>query len=306
LSKSAALKPFIQLGNMALIEHATLPAYAGMIDLPWEAISPAKISIYNAEYLLTLYYPDTPLSVWAGTVADVARQIISMANQQQDTFLRPGDMSQAENVLCSYTMDQRNLWDHLNKLCLTYGMEIIFRPQRNATDRKLYTYVDIGTSLGYYTNALLHDGEGGNMVVTSATISDKIINRVVGTGDQSTAASRLYTAPNIDDVSADKYRMRGGIIQFQNVLDISSLNSWTNIYLESMRRPILKLKILIFDRDEGKTFAQLRLGNSYWVHATKIILPGGVQGWRNIGRTIVMAYNEKDNTVGMTVEGYLG
>jgi hypothetical protein len=306
LPKSAASKPFLQLGNMVLIEHTTLPAYAGMIDVPWMAKPPAKLTIYNAEYLLTLRYPDTPLSVLTGSVAYIATQILTMANQQEDTFLRPGEMSQANKSLTSYTFDQRNYWDHLNKLCATNGMEIIFRPQRSPLDRKLYVYVDIGTNLGNNTNALLHDGEGGNMIVQSAEISDKIINRVVGTGNQSNAPSRLYTVPMIDDVSRDKYRTRGGVIQFQNVAEQNALDVMTRVYLESVKRPLLKLKILVFDRDNSQTFSQLRLGNSYWVHASKVILPGGVQGWRNIGRTLVMAYNEKDNTVGMTVEGFLG
>lgn len=304
LPRSTARKEFMRLGHMVLVEHETLPAYAGMIDLPWKADPPAKMTVYNAEYLLNIRYPDVPLSVLSGSVAGMATQMISMVNQQEDTYLRPGDMSQAQNLVPDYTMDQRNMWDHLNKLCITNAMEIIFRPQRNPVDRKLYIYVDIGTRLGYHTDALLHDGTGGNMIVQSAELTEKIANRVVGVGSQSTT-SRLYTAPMIDAGSVGKYRMRGDVVQFKDTKEQSTLDGLTNLYLGLVKRPLLKMNVLVFDRDNGKTFSQLRLGNSYWVQASKLVLPGGINGWRSIGRTLVMAHNEKDNTVGMTVEGYL-
>lgn len=304
LPKSSASRSFMNLGNMVLIEHPTLPAWAGMIDLPWTARPPAKVTVYNAEYLLTLRYPDAPTAL-TGSVSSIAQELISQANAQEDLYLRPGDMTQAEGKLLSFAVDQRNMWDNLNNLVSSTGMEMIFRSYRNPDDRKLYIYVDIGTQLGYYTDALLHDGDGGNMIVQNAEINGQIINRVVGTGSQSGTSNRLYTMPFSDAISANKYRTRGQVIQFRDVIEQSILDDQTKIYLEAMKRPIIKLNILIFDRDNGRTFSLLRLGNSYIVHASKLLLPSGKKAWRNIGRTLAMAYNENDNTVGMTVEGYL-
>lgn len=304
LPKSSAGAAYMRLGNMVMIEHPTLPTYAGTIDVPWKADPPAKLTVYNSEYLLTLRYPDRPV-IMTGSVASIAADLITECNNQGDLFLRMGDTSQAESVQTKFPVDQRNMWDNLNNLCASNGMEMIFRPERDATDRKLYIYIDIGRQLGFYTDALLHDGEGGNMIVQSAEIGGQIINRVVGTGSQSNTSNRLYTPALIDAVSADRYRIRGNVIQFRDIAQQSILDEQTSIYLDSVKRPILTLKILIFDRDNGRTFSMLRLGNSYITHATKLILPGGVRAWRGIGRTLAMAHNESDNTVGMTVEGYL-
>ena len=53
----------------------------------------------------------------------------------------------------------------------------------------------------------------------------------------------------------------------------------------------------------GDTFLNLRVGNSYQVRATRLILPGGVKGWSGRARIMAMTYNESRNTVGMTLVG---
>jgi len=73
-----------------------------------------------------------------------------------------------------------------------------------------------------------------------------------------------------------------------------------NIQLENTAHPRLKLTIEV--EDKGNALSYLRLGNSFWVHCSKLYLPGGKVGWRGLARIIVMAYNENNNTVSLSLE----
>ena len=52
ISAADAANSWLQFGRLALVEHATLPAWCGMVDTPWGAIAPVSLTMYNAGYLL--------------------------------------------------------------------------------------------------------------------------------------------------------------------------------------------------------------------------------------------------------------
>jgi hypothetical protein len=301
VSAETGQKDWLQFGRMVLVGHDKLPPWVGIIDTPWKASAPVQITLYNAAYLLSLRTPDAPV-VMTGTVYEIARQVIDAINAQEEMYLRPGVMS-GTDISREQTFDQQSYWQRLNEMVARAGKEMFLRPA--ITDGRLVIYLDIQDRAGIDTGFLLHDGENANMQIVDATIDGKIVNRLIGIGDQSTQGSRITTDALVDDPSRNAYRLRSSVIQYSGVSDPTTLlqNANINLAYSAWPRLILTLNIL----DVGDAFSYLQPGNSFFIQASKNIhLPGGVSGWRGIARLTALAYDEANNTVGASLEAQYG
>jgi hypothetical protein len=298
LSDAAAIKPFLQFGRMVLVKHATLPSWAGMIDPPWDASLPVSVAVYNAEYLLSLRAPEAPVFI-EGSVGYIVSRMVEMFNAPDDLFVRVGDISQADPTPREETLDGRNYWEQLKALLERSGCEMLVRADKDA-EGHLVTYLDISRRIGIDTGFLYSDGQNGNAVFSNVSLDGPIINRVVGTGSESGPQSRLRTAPMIDVESGSLYRVRSEVVQWRDVLEQSTLDRYTNIYVDNYASPKLTFTMNILDK--GDAFLNARLGNSALVHISNAYLPGGVQGWKGQARILAMAYTESQNALSAIAE----
>jgi hypothetical protein len=301
LPASDALQTWLQFGRMVMIEHPKLPAWGGVIDTAWKVIIPGTMTVYNCEYLLSLRTQDYPGSL-TGSAGTIAMQLIGMANDQEDLLIREGNVHY-DNDLRTEIFDQSSIWEHLKTLASNAGMEMMFYPALDANGRLIVQF-DLQPYLGIYTGWLLHDGSGGNINVRDASVSGEIWNRIIGVGDQSTLPSRPQTEPQFDEISAERYRLRSKVVQFSGIPgQASQLETNVANYLKRSAYPRLTLTVEALDISD--TFYHLRLGNSFIVQVSNVILPGGQRGWNGDCRITAMAYDEAQNKVLMTLDGEL-
>lgn len=293
-------KGWLMPGRLVLVEDSRLEPWVGVVDPPIGLLAPAQITLYNVEYLLALRMPDAPV-ILSGRVADIAKSMIDIANQQEEMYLRIGvdggpDTSRDEKI------EQRGLWEQLNTILTRAGAELTFRGERNKDDgNRLYIYADISSRAGNETDFLLHDGQDGNVIVQSATVDRTISNRVIGINGASAASERLSTSPFYDPDSINAFRLRSRVEQFRGAKMQSQLDQSAALYLDINSMPVLKFNIAIKNVDDI-TFQSIRRGNGVILHSSKVTLPDGRKGWRGTARVMSYGYNEKQNTIGATLE----
>lgn len=295
----------LNFGRMILVSHGDnnkLPSWAGMLDTPWKALLPAQVTAYNAEYLLSQRCPDQPFFLQA-PLAAIAAEMINQANAQEEMYIRLGDTGGLDPTIRQETFDQRNFWEQLKALLLRAGAEMTVRPQREPSDgNRLYIYLDVKQRAGVDTGFLLHDGDNANIKVTAASVDGQIWNRVTGISGESTQASRQQTTPQIS-TDSQIYRTRSIVQQFRSVRENSTLLANAQTFLDQNKFPKLKLSIQVLD--VGDAIPACAPGNQVLVHASKLWLPGGRQGWRGTMRLISMNYIESSNTLTADLEGTL-
>jgi hypothetical protein len=272
-----------------------------MIDTPWTATLPAELTLYNAECLFGLRAAEHSVQV-IGSMSDVVKEMIRIVNEQEQSFLQLGNATSSSPAVFNKLIEQRNIWDQLVKLLEDSGYEMVLRPERSARN-ELHLYTDVGVQLGADTGFLLHDGEQANMRVIEAKVNGKIINRATGVSGQSTEEAQLQTAVLEDQDSQNAFRTRSDVMQFQKVTEISTLTQYTQAFLDYGKRPYLDLTVDAMEI--GETFNYLRLGNRLLVHAANVFLPGGIHGWSGTVRILAMVFDERQNTVRMTLRGIL-
>jgi hypothetical protein len=301
LSQELAAEKWLQLGRMVYVPHPKLPAWSGVIDPPWNAISPIEVAVYNAEYLFSLRSPERSVR-YQGTIPFMLSQIINTINQQEQTYLLLGNVT-GDNVAFDEPLNRQTFWDQIIPILQRSGYEMVIRPVRG-DGKQLNIFVDVGKNLGQDTGFRLHDSaQGANMKVLDAKVDGIAANRVVGVSGQSAAESMLETDVLQDEDSQALYRTRSRTAQFRSVTKLSVLTDYTQNYLDASAKAYIDLTVEVYDKED--TFLMLRPGNRLVLHSSKVFLPGGVRGWKGIVRVVTMVYDEQDNTVKAKVRGYL-
>jgi hypothetical protein len=298
LTEDQAANEWLQFGRVVVVEHEKLPAWVGILDTPWKAVTPIQMTLYNAEYLLSLRAPDAAFKL-DGDLGGLIAQMLQLANAQDDLGLRPGDAD--PDPQREITLDQRQIWDQMVDAVTMTGQELSIRPDDE--NGKLTLYVDPLLRTGVDPSFLFHSGgTNANMQIIDATVDGTIRNRVIGTSTLKNGTGRLTTEPLIDEDSLI-YRLRSAVVQFQGIGELSALESITRTYLNAVSKPKIKLQVRI--EDKGEAFDKIGLGNTAIFHAPQLRLPGGIRGWKGVGRMLAISYAEKANAAGLTVEGDL-
>ena len=302
VSTADAANTWLQFGRLALIEHATLPAWCGMIDTPWGAIPPVNLTMYNAGYLLKVRSLEAPVTL-TGNPGAIVIQLLALANAVEDLGIRAGDIDMI-GATRSEIYDMRPVWDLLLELAGKTGMEMILRPERDV-DGRLALYLDFKQRLGIDTGFLLHDGPNANMQITDCQVDGEIWNRMTGIGDQSSKTARLTTPPTGDMESINAYRLRSTVKQFSGVTSISVLQDDVNAALITPLTGTSRPHLILTAKVTESAFPVMRPGNSQVVRAANLYLPGGMRGWAGICRSTAMGYDESDNTLQINLIGDL-
>lgn len=289
---------YLQFGRMVLIQHPSLPNWAGMIDPPWLGTLPAQMTLYDAQYLLSLRKPENAYKI-NGCTADYARELLRVANEQEELYVQLGDCDLDDDDQ-EHAIEQLSVWKQLTDAAKRAGAEIVIRPELE-DDQRLVIYLDMLKKAGRTSAVELRDGRNGNMRVLSAKIEKKFTNGIVGINGQKDAENRLQTPLLIDEPSRDALRLRTDVIQWQNVKEYSTLLANAQAALLAARYPLATFEIEILDVDD--TFKALAPGNTHLLRASRVYLPGGIVGWSGYGRIYSMQHMETANVVRATVSG---
>jgi hypothetical protein len=298
LPTDAAASEWLEFGRMALVEHPKLPAWAGMIDTPWTATPPVKLTLYNAGYLLHIRTFENPQN-YKGNTAQLCAQMVAYASNREDLGIQMGDTD--VNGVQTIHFNATAIWEQMVDLVNKAGMEMQLRAGRDANN-KLAIWLDVKKMLGINTSFLLHDGANHNLEITSALVDGEIWNRLRGMSSSGSGSDGISN-PREDPESIKRYRLRTQDLQYPNVTDLKQLANNAAVTLAKSAYPYLNLTVNILD--VGDTFSFLDLGNQFVVHASKLWLPGGVQGWRGAARLTAMAYDEENNKIAATLIGTL-
>jgi hypothetical protein len=290
----------IQFGSVVYIAHPKLPAWAGVIDPPWSGTLPVVMTMYDIPYLIGTRgrYKTATIN---GTAGALLIKLLDWVNTIEETYIRPGNINMEGSEL-EYPIDYRDYWTQMKDMVVKSGYEMMFRPVY--LNHKLVTYIDLQKQLGVETPATLQDGEGGNCTLDKFEIDGTIgiWNSIRGTTNDSVEIGRKYTDEIRDNESVRDYRLRNKLVQF-DVSDQATLEAYTANYLDTYKKPKVKLTVTV--KDIGNIFYYLRLGNIINSRFTKVALPGGIIGWSGNPKITTMTYLETSNTVSMALEGTL-
>lgn len=282
-----------QFGNVLYVPHAKLPAWAGVLDTPWNAALPVRAVCYNAEYLLSLRAPDEPIMI-EGTLDQIIERMLEMFNAEQDWYVRLGNVSGVDTTSRQETFDLRNYWEQLKALLERSGCEMQTRAEIDS-NKHLIIYLDIARQIGVDTGFLYVDGKTGNATFREPVQNGMIRNRVRGWGDESGATSRLRTDVFRNEDSIRLYGVRSENVQFRVTSEQSTLDLYTQTYLDYSAFPRFGFLVDVLDR--GAAWSHLRLGNIARFHFSRAYLPAGVQGWKGKARILALAYSEAGGVV---------
>lgn len=299
ITDDVSAKGWIQIGRMVLVSRQNLPLWAGVIDTPWKATSPIQVTLYNAEYLMSLRRGDSAIAKITSEPCEVIAKLIEYANQREPMYVTAGAKTNIGSTI-SYTPDTRTYLEQVTSLASKYGLEISIRASYDS-NRRLYIYVDTYKSTGITTNVLLHDGADGNVELKDAKVTGTITNYVVGKNNASTNA--LYSSGEINSASITTYRLRSYVVTVQNTNVLTQLTAAAKSYLALNSLPKLSLTLSVID--QPGVFASLRVGNTVPLRLSLVHLPGGVRGWKGTGRIKAMSYDETTNQVDVNLEATL-
>ena len=165
---SVALQPWMQLGNVVVTQpHEDLEMWAGVIDTPWGATLPVEVTLYSIEYLLNLRFADNQ-QLEKGSVDSILKTMVTLANAQEEMFLRIGTVNNINAVQREETIKQAALWDQFQSLAQRTATEFVTRPVLE--NGRLMIYLDLAGQQGVNTNFPLYDGQGGNMTIDDASV----------------------------------------------------------------------------------------------------------------------------------------
>jgi hypothetical protein len=125
LSEAEGIKPWLEIGRMIYVEHEKLPAWAGMIDTPWNCLKP-QLTAYDPPYLLALRCPEAGF-VTSGTIIEIVKRLVRMANRFEDLYLRPGNLID-DGVVREFEITTETIWEQVKRLVTENGQQISFRP----------------------------------------------------------------------------------------------------------------------------------------------------------------------------------
>ncbi len=300
LSADEAAKKILQLGRMVMIAPKDLPVYAGVIDTPWNGSYPVKIMVYDLPYLLSWREP-YHADVRTGSLSELAGRFLELAQQLGNFNIRLGNVAESGD-LADYPIEQRSIWNQLQDLVKKTGTEMMFRSEID-DNNTLVHYLDIQPRLGVETSVVLQDGENANAEISDVVEDGDIRNSVLGFSNESSGASRKYSAIKMDAESISTYMLRNRVLQYKTQTQ-TALDAYAEAELANNSRPKISVKLKAMRRyPEDPLFNYLRLGNVISVRATRCILSGGRIGWSGQARIVAMKRLEVSNQVELTVDG---
>ena len=281
--KAVGMESYIQNGNYITIEHDKLDTWVGVIvnPRPW---SPKVVEV-NAKSAMSLFqwrvgsYEQSVQGSWGA----VFSQLIGIVNSAENTLLQIGTYD--DGVSYSSIVDMSNVYTYLQRALTQSQSRLDFRPVVNRG--KLTIYIDMKPSL--YEASKLDLQEGLNIKDTTSVLVEQgdIYNdvTVIGVGlDQA-----KLTARATNPASIARYGLRQVLFsEGQSQTDVDRI---AIVRLAQYAFPRSTLGLLTLD--EGRTFLDLRIGNSGRVQLRTMGYKNGALGFDGQAYLRALQYDDK-------------
>jgi hypothetical protein len=228
-------------GNYVTVVSEGVQTWLGRISnyREWTGEGP-RIQAYQAQQVLEdrWYLEIDPVTnmllappTLQGSVAQIITNMLVIANQYEDTLLRPGVMygggpNRQETI-------NQDFLSHLGFVIGRSGYDYDVTPQISGTTGQLTIALNLYQYKGINTSPIFTLEEGLNIELRfdqTLTQNSKIVNRFVGVGDGVNDSNRL-AALAVDADSRKKYGLRMYSESFLGVTEIGTLQSNTNTYI---------------------------------------------------------------------------
>ena len=294
IAYARSIRTLLKPGNLIMITHPDLPAWAGVIDLPVEwADGTVTLHAYSAEYMLTENWRIGDGVKRTGQAGKIFTDIINLANKPEDLLFRMGDVFMGGSTRTE-TVDCVGLYSEINRIAARTGFEWCITPVLDDYNRLSFRaswYEFIGIRREDY----LLDDRNTKVASTPLTEKGPILNNVIGIGTQTTTGSTPKYQYN-DTASQAAFRMRCASVSFDGDKTAGTLETNTKNYVAKNSRPrnVLSLSALNIDN----LYKKLAVGDTVRVIKNNV----GMVGIDTYSRITGLQYDEPKEEVSLTTE----
>lgn len=302
LTDAKSIRRYLEFGTLVYIEHDTLPAWGGVLDVDedWNDDGTISMNAYSGEYLLT--FRRSPLNqvfshASAGTLY---KRFISESNKPEKLLISDGSIWRG-GTPAEDTMDGKDFYTHTKDLAKNRGNDWSIEPDVNPSAFRLYFKANYYQKRGKNRTLVFKEGHNIERRHNPLKVQRKIVNDLLGIGDGSDEERPTWNAKDAE--SRSRYGLRQGSEDFTKT-DPGAVKADTIARLRELRNPRRTFKLELLDVEDS--FAETRLGDSYsLIMQTVGFLSDDEIGTNTTVRVLGMRYKDKENTMELTVDEVL-
>jgi hypothetical protein len=269
----------LEYGNFVLMQHDSLGDWVGVIDTPrpWHH---GYVEVHAFEPAYILQYRTTPLNgLLDGTPGIKITQLLAMANGQEDTLIRAGNIFIGGAASQEITDD--SVYAHLKKISDNNHYDWVTTPSVDSSG-KLSIALDWFEKAGVQTDLELAQGKNILYGDTPLEESGEIINSVLALSDAA-ELSVIYT----DELSRKQIGLRQVRHTFSGITETLTLQVAAKQYVDDHKESDIGTPLTAVN--VGATFSNIRLGNTARQKNTDVGFDGDslgqsmfirIMGWR--------------------------
>lgn len=281
----------LEYGNYLYVQNDKMPDWVGIIDTPrtWRN---GLVEVHAYEVPFILQYRLTPLnSVIIGLPGELVQQLIGIANSDEDTLIRAGNMTSA-GVSAPETLTD-TVYSHVKGISSNFGHDWICTPIID-TNGKLTIQMDWVETAGIVTDLELSQGQnllyGDNPLEESA----EILNYVQAMSNQQGENPTSIVLE--DGTSRSKYGLRAARREYiTTTTENGALPSFATALINRQKNPDIATPLTVLD--VGNAFRSIRLGNIVKYKYTNVGFDGDGLGWSDYVRILGYRFDEAAVTV---------
>lgn len=268
-SSTKCKREVLEFGNFLLVQHDSLPDWVGIIDTPrpWHH-GYVEVHAFEPEYILQ--YRPVPLnSTISGTPGDKFTQLLAIANGQEDTLIRTGDVfiggvSSVETI-------SDTVFSQIRTLQRASGHDWVCTPNVDALG-KLTVKMDWLEKAGVETD--LEFSQGHNILHGDAPLeeSGEIVNSIEAVSDGEVSVSVIYN----DSESVAKNGLRRIRKSYSGITEASALLAAAKQDVDDSKEADVSTPLTVVD--VGQTFANIRIGNVAKYRYSNVGFDGDILG----------------------------
>jgi hypothetical protein len=247
-------RTFLELGNLLLILHPSLPAWIGVIDKPrlW---SNGTVSVRAYEIMKIMQWRRTPENTkLTGTAGAIAQTLVAIGNTEGDMRIRLSVIS-GDGTPREETMGD-SAWVHLQRVRARANNDIVVT--YSLTGGRLTAHAQWLAKAGTGEKPLVALVQNKNLEAGDLLSEDgDFYNDLLGKSDASSAGAQI-TSRVIDTVSINQFGLRQGKKIFYGNRVQGTLDANTAREVKVNGRPRRNASQVALDI--GDTFKSLRLG----------------------------------------------
>lgn len=293
---AGATPELLNVGNLLLIQHDTLPDWVGVLDTPmeWDAHK-VKCKAYSAEVIMDWRY--TPL---VHIEISPAPDFFKMALELMNSYFAEGISIEAGEIASRATLIylQGIRWSTLlEKLSIKNGFEWNITGKLEAG--RLRLFLNVYDYMGITTFQVL-DNSNTELSTPVITDSGTVYNYVVVYSQGASGGARNYaTATDPESIAQFGLRVTAEE-QKGSGTDEAGLQIAADYILYNYRQPHSKISPTVLNI--GDTFRHLRLGNVVQWRTATTTFTGKLLGKQAAARILGMEYNEVADKVTLVAD----